>query len=452
VDVLLLAAYEMGRQPFGLASPAAWLREAGLRVGVRDLSRQRLDEDDVREARLVACYVPMHTATRVVASVAGRLRALNPGAVLCAFGLYAPLNDPHLRAIGFDEILGPEFEGELRALALRVVRGEDPTLPPAGQAAALPRLAFRVPDRTGLPPLTQYASLRVGAERRVVGYTEATRGCKHRCRHCPIVPVYGGTFRVVPVDVVIEDARQQVARGARHITFGDPDFLNGPRHALAVVEAFAGAFPGVSYDVTIKIEHLLRHADLLPRLRATGCLFVTSAVESLDDDILRRLEKGHTHADVARAVSLCRTAGLTIAPTFVAFTPWTTIEGYRDLLAGIRDLDLIDSVAPIQLAIRLLVTAGSRLLELDDLRRLLGPFEAEALVYPWRHEDAGVDRLQQAVASLVGRRAGAPRSELFREVWDLAARDAGAPPLQAFPPGEITARADVPWLDEPWYC
>src|SRR5262249_26377489 len=158
---------------------------------------------------------------------------------------------------------------------------------------------------------------------------------------------YDGRFRVVDVAVVIADIRAQVAAGARHITFGDPDFFNGPRHAIAVIEQLAAEWPGLSYDVTIKIEHLLQHAALLPRLRDTGCAFVTSAVESIDDRVLEKLEKGHTRADFERAVALVGDAGLTLAPTFVAFTPWTTVDGYLDLLHAIDRLDLVEHVASI---------------------------------------------------------------------------------------------------------
>ena len=156
---------------------------------------------------------------------------------------------------------------------------------------------------------------------RVVGNTDATRGCKHHCRHCPIVPVYQGQFRVVPVDVVVADIRSQVENGAQHISFGDPDFFNGPAHARKLMARLADEFPGLTYDVTIKVEHLLKHADLLPMLRASGCLFITSAVESVDDAVLAHLKKGHTRADFVRAVELCRREGVTLAPTFVPFTP-----------------------------------------------------------------------------------------------------------------------------------
>ena len=235
-------------------------------------------------------------------------------------------------------------------------------------------------------PLGKYARLTMPDGRtRTVGYTEASRGCKHLCRHCPIVPVYGGVFRVVDRDVVLEDIRQQVAAGAQHITFGDPDFFNGTGHAMPIVEALHREFPALSYDVTIKIEHLLKHQEYLTKLRDTGCLFVTSAVESADDAVLEKLEKHHTRADFLEAVELCRGIGLALQPTFVPFTPWTTLENYRELLALIREHDLIGNVAPIQLAIRLLIPAGSRLLELGEMRDLIEPFDEAALIYRWKN-------------------------------------------------------------------
>ena len=425
--VLLISTYDLGRQPFGVASPAAWLRRAGLEVLARDLSREALADDDIARAECVAFYLPMHTATRLALPVIARIRALGPLLPICAYGLYAPLNASLLRDSGVSEVFGPEAEDDLvnwaqskpaagrhtglheqigaaREPGKSRVAGEGDVI----AARVLPRLQFITPDRTGLPSLDRYASVQFAdGSRRVAGATEASRGCKHRCRHCPIVPVYDGQFRVVAVDTVLADVDQQVAMGAEHITFGDPDFFNGPSHARRIVEAFHARHPHVSYDVTIKVEHLLRHRDLLPTLSATGCLLVTSAVEAVDDGILEKFEKRHTRADFEEAVHLTRAAGLTLAPTFVAFTPWTTLEGYRDLLETVARLDLVEHVAPVQWGLRLLITQGSRLLELEDVSTLVGEFDATSLTYCWRHPDARVDALQKTVANLAGvRREG----------------------------------------------
>jgi radical SAM superfamily enzyme YgiQ (UPF0313 family) len=282
----------------------------------------------------------MHTATRLAAPLIARVRRVNPGARLAAYGLYAPLNGAWLRERGVHHILGPEAEQDLvDVITKSQLPNPESQIPTPESRIPIARLTFIPPDRAGLPALSRYAVLQMpDGSRRAVGSTDATRGCKHLCRHCPIVPVYRGTFRVVPVDVVMADIAAQIAAGAQHISFGDPDFFNGPTHARRIVARLAAEHPRVSYDVTIKIEHLLAHADLLPLLRDTGCVFITSAVESVDDEVLGRLRKGHTRADFERAVALCRDAGVTLAPTFVPFTPWTTIEGYADLLTTIERL------------------------------------------------------------------------------------------------------------------
>jgi hypothetical protein len=434
--VLLISVYDLGHQPFGLASPAAWLRADGHEVEVADLSRDRLRPGAIAAADWVAFHLPMHTATRMALPVIDMAREVNPSATLVCYGLYAPMNGELLRARGVSHVIGGEFE---QALAGLVSGRATRSLP-----VVLDRLPFRTPDRTGLPGLIRYAALLHNGARKAAGYTEASRGCKHLCRHCPIVPVYEGRFRIIPRDIVMADIRQQVEAGAEHITFGDPDFLNGPGHALPLVEAVHAEFPALTYDATIKVEHLLQHPEAIAVLARTGCLFVTSAVESLDDAVLERLAKGHTRADFVAALALVRAAGLTMLPTFVTFTPWTTWNAYLDLLRTVRDLDLVENVAPIQLAIRLLIPAGSKLLELPDL----GPVEwdAGALQYRWKHPDAAMDVLGSDLQRIVrtGDQRKTSRQEIFGQIWQRAF---GTPP-----DFHLAARATVPYLNEPWYC
>jgi radical SAM superfamily enzyme YgiQ (UPF0313 family) len=456
-NVVLISTYELGRQPFGLASPAAWLRHAGGVVTCLDLAVQRLDEEAIRSADLVAFHVPMHTATRLASALVPRVRALNPRAHLCFYGLYAPVNEGYLRRLGAQTILGGEFEAGLLSLVRRLPgdrRGTAPLEQPEPRIS-LDRQKFLVPDRRGLVALSRYASLTLAdGRRRTVGYTEASRGCKHLCRHCPVVPVYGGQFRVVQREVVLEDIRRQVAAGAEHIVFGDPDFWNGIGHSLAIVRALHQEFPHLTYDVTIKIEHLRKHAEHLSTLRDTGCLFVTSAVESLDDHVLALLEKGHTRRDFEEVVRLFREVGLTLAPTFVAFTPWISLEGYRDLLASLVELDLVEHVAPIQLAIRLLIPAGSRLLELPEVRDLVQGFDEALLSYGWRHPDPRVDRLQADLQELVRQEeaGGSNRREIFGKSWLLAEQAAGKPCRRPIERPRGPARTPIPYMSEPWYC
>jgi radical SAM superfamily enzyme YgiQ (UPF0313 family) len=449
--VLILNTYDLGRQPFGVASAAAWLRRDGFAVDVQDLAIERLDDAMVRGATVVALHVPMHTATRLALAAVARVRAAHPSARLACFGLYAAMNEPLLRSIGVEAVLSGECEPGLVAFARHVRDGAGPF---TAATVSLDRIDFAVPDRAGLPPLERYAALDDGdGHRRRVASVEASRGCRHRCRHCPVVPVYGGRFRIVPREVVLADIRAQVAAGATHVTFGDPDFLNGPGHALPIVEALHAEFPHVSYDVTIKVEHLIAHDRHLERLRDTGCAFVTTAVESLDDAVLAKLDKGHTRADFERVVRRFAEIGLGLQPTFLAFTPWTTAASHLELLETLETFDLVERVAPVQLALRLLIPAGSRLLELDELAPRLGAFDAERLVWPWTHADPAMDALQRRLDAVVreGLAAGGGRRPIFERVHAETAAAAGrARRMRAA--AVRPKRPPIPFLTEPWYC
>lgn len=437
--VVLVSTYELGRQPFGLASPAAWLRREGHEVTCADVSRAPLPLRDLQCADLIAFFLPMHTATRLFLNLAPRVRAANQRAHFCAYGLYAPLNQDALRKAGVETIIGGEFEKPLAELAAKLAASDE--FKPAS-FISLDRQTFVLPDRSDLPPLSAYAGLSIDGSLRRAGYTEASRGCKHRCRHCPVVPVYGGLFRIVQADIVLEDIRNQVSAGAEHITFGDPDFLNGPGHAAPLVQALHREWPDLTYDVTIKIEHILKHRELLPELTRTGCVFVTSAVESLDDAVLEKLAKGHTRADFFEALSLTQAAELPISPTFIPFTPWTTLESYQKFLRTIGESGLAQNVAPIQLAIRLLIPEGSLLFDLPEIRETVGPFDAKALCYPWKNVDPRVDQLSTTLQQIIRRTS---RNDAFRKIWDVAG--AGD-----FPDVPLPSRATIPYLNEPWYC
>ncbi len=462
MNIVLISTYELGRQPFGLVSPAAWLRNRGHHVTCFDLTRQTLDAGTIAPAELIAIYLPMHTATRLAAQLIPELRRQNPRAHLCCYGLYAPMNVELLQSLGVQTLLGGEFENGLVDLAEQLSAPLTAPAPRSQNAEtphvqtqpliSLERLAFEVPDRAGLPAFEKYAHLLIpGDGYRVVGSTEASRGCKHLCRHCPIVPVYKGVFRVVQREVVLEDIRRQVAAGAQHISFGDPDFFNGIGHALEIIKLLHEEFPTITYDVTIKIEHLKKYPEHLATLRDTGCLFVISAVESVDNGFLEILDKGHTREDFLAVVESFRELGMTLHPTFVPFSPWTTMEGFLDLLRVIHDENLMENVAPIQFGIRLLIPAGSRLLELPEVKSFVGEFDAQLLVFPWKHNDSRMDALsaeiQEIAASCDAQKLS--RTAAFGKIWQAAHAAAGvvAPALT-----EKRSPVAVPFLSEPWYC
>ena len=450
--ILLVSTYELGHQPAGISWPKAFLEAAGFAPSALDLAVEPLDPARVRPARLILLSVPMHTALRLALRALRRLRELAPDAAIAFHGLYALMHAPLLQRAGALAVLGGECEEDLVALAEELDRG-GAAAARAEPRAVLRRLHFPVPSREGLPPPARYARLAdAGGGERLAGHVEASRGCKHLCRHCPIPALYGGRFFAVPVEVVVADAGQQVQHGVTHLTFGDPDFLNGPTHAIRVAEALHARFPALTFDFTAKVQHLVAAAAILPRLREAGALFVVSAVESLSEAVLLRLDKGHTRADVHRAYEACRAAGIVLRPSLLPFTPWSTLDDYLDLLDTFEREGWVAALDPVQLSIRLLVPPGSLLL--DDPALVGSPLDEEALSHAWRHPDPRMDVLQAKVARAV--EDGAARGEVpkatFRRVRQLALAAAGLPHAHLAPLPEADTGRRAPRLTESWFC
>jgi radical SAM superfamily enzyme YgiQ (UPF0313 family) len=429
VRVLLVSTYELGHQPLHVASPAAALRRAGHHVRCLDLSVERWDRGAVDWADAVAFSVPMHTAMRLAMRAAQSVRQARPELPICFYGLYAPVSSDLTLGRLADRLIAGEYEAGLVAWASSL---------DGGSTLDLGRHGFEVPARELLPPLEEYAHLALGGEERLVGYVEASHGCVHKCRHCPVPVVYDGRIRVVPEEVLLADVEQLVGMGARHITFGDPDFLNGRRHSLSVVRAMHERFPELTFDCTTKVEHILEFAQVWPELARAGCLFVTSALECMNDDILALLDKGHTSEDAANAVALLREHGIELRPSFLPFTPWTTERDLLDILDFVVEHDLIGNVDPVQYAIRLLLPEGSLLLDRLDA----GPYDPEALTYAW---ESPLDDLQRELSQIVeqGAASGEPIPTTFYKVRQAAG--AG----DAIPMGSTEGR---PRLTEPWFC
>jgi radical SAM superfamily enzyme YgiQ (UPF0313 family) len=462
-SILLISCYELGHQPLAIASAVGFLERAGYSVDVLDASLDGFDSNKVSRATFIGISVPMHTALRLGVRAAELIREINPASHICFYGLYASLNAEFLLEDLADSVIGGEFESPLVALVEAIGVEDklqfDRTLKVVGVRFRnrvgrpfLERLSFAAPSFSGLPSLSRYAKLESHGSQRLAGYVEASRGCLHNCLHCPIPPVYNGRFFVVPEAIVLEAIRDLVSAGATHITFGDPDFLNGPGHSLRVIRTMHKEFPGLTFDFTAKVEHLLKQRSLLQEFAGSGCIFVVSAFESLSDAVLANLAKGHTRADIDSVLELFRDLDIALRPTWVPFTPWTTLDDYVDWLEYIGSAQLVSHIDPVQYAIRLLVPPGSALLKHSGIKPFLGPLDQGSFSYRWIHPDSRMDELQEEVSEAVQRmtQANVATLAILRRVRELAYAARGEKAIPFVP--ELAQHYEAPRLTESWFC
>ncbi len=486
--ILLISCYELGHQPIGLAQPVGFLEQKGYAPYTLDLSVEKFDEQRVAQAHVVGISVPMHTALSLGCQVAERVRQLNSNAHICFFGLYASLNAEYLLKHQADSVIGGEYEIPLVNLLDHLARSHSSPNKPGldfpiqvegisfANSIAPPYLkritgqssgstkdtpdagTFPTPSRKALPILSEYAGLENQGKKHVVGYVEASRGCLHTCLHCPIVPVYQGRFFLFPAPVVLADIRQQVKAGAVHITLGDPDFLNGPGHSLNIVRALHEEFPHITFDFTTKIEHILKHQSTFKEFSRLGCLFVISAVESFSENVLLHLDKGHTRQDIFQAHDILRSEGITLRPSLVAFTPWTTLEDYAEMFGLVEQHGLIDCIDPVQYSVRLLIPPGSALLTPPEthptpMAQFLGPLNQQKFQHTWAHPDPRMDALQQAVSKVVENSTNEDPEHTFYRLWELVYDAADLDFAALNKTASLNPdRIRPPRMTEPWFC
>ncbi|MEX1125591.1 MAG: radical SAM protein [Acidimicrobiia bacterium] len=444
--LLLVSTYELGHQPIHLAVPAAGLSAAGIEVHTLDLSVGRLDEGFLEGMDAVAFSVPMHTAMRLATDLALRIREARPGMPIAFYGLYAAVGREWTVGKVADLVIAGEYIAELVAWATAIAEGRESR---RGVVVGLDRSAGVTPDRRSLPSHEGYARLEWEGESRLAAAVEASHGCRHRCRHCPIPAVYDGRIRVVGLEPVLADIEQLVAAGVQHVTFADPDFMNAPRYSGDILRAAHAAFPGLTFDVTVKVEHILAHRALWPDLADLGLLFVVSAFESVDEQTLQILDKNHTVDDMGGTVQVLREAGIHVRPTWLPFLPWTRPD---DLVRLVRFIDLHElwsATDPVQLAIKLLIPEGSLLEEHPAVTPFLLRYEPSALTWSWEFEHATTELLHKHLDVIAAEASdgGTDVVETLAAMREAVGRETGVDLGRMHGLGPPT-----PQLTESWFC
>lgn len=431
----------MGHQPLHVASPAARLLAEGHEVRILDLGVQAWNQNDFDWAEVVAFSVPMHTAMRLGVEAAKEVRNRQPNTPIAFYGLYAAVSSDRTVGRLADTVIAGEYESELSAWVGKPATSDSPVRIDLGRKTFLP------PARHLLPALNNYAHLQTEDGHRLVGYVEGSHGCRHRCRHCPIPSVYDGRYRIVGEETVLADIDQLVEAGAQHITFGDPDFLNAPPYSSALLAAAHSRHPQLTFDLTVKVEHILAHHQLWNEWRGLGVIFVVSAFETTNDEILQLLDKGHTAADEAAAVDVVRRAGIEIRPSWLPFTPWTTTGDLRSIFSFLDTNDLFESVDPVQMSIRLLVPEGSLVMDIEGIGSYMTDYDPEALTYGWESPDPAVDQVQREISNLAeeGAVGGESPVATLEKMWSLCVP--GTLRIPAATTGKMRPR-----LTEPWFC
>lgn len=392
--VAVVSAFEAKLQPILAASAAGALRSAGAQVSAWDADVCPNDFPG-GDFDLVLISIPSYEGIEAGAEVASRFKLAGARRVLVC-GQYAWLNAGTLAELT-DGVVVDEPEGMTGSL-LAYARGEvtaaqvegiftgEGTRPKPRRRTARD---WRLPARDLFPPIANYPehSTKFG----LLGNIEATRGCHHKCSYCAVYAAYGVAAIPVDADIVLADAAQLAAQGARHFAFVDAEFFNTRRHALHVMEAVADRLGPVTFELTTRFDHILEFEAEINQMTGLGLRVITSALEFPSEKVLQVFDKGIDVPGIKKAIRAAKAAGLELRPTFITFTPWVTlteIEALEDFLDETGIADWVDHTAR---QTRVLLFKGSPLLGspwLDGVTLIDRGF-----YYDWVHPDPAVDEL-----------------------------------------------------------
>lgn len=445
MEPIVVSTYDLGHQPQLAAVIAGLYEQSNLDYKVIDLSVETdmnklapIESRAGSEIDTLICTVGMLTSAMLFRDV---FRYLVNAEVhinrLFLYGLYASDLAREAEILGAGELI-------IRSAPTQTEIARDLDLEPIDA-----RRYF--PSRKRLGSLDRYKHVKVEGGKKVSGYVETTGGCRHRCKHCPLPIHFNGKISVNPLMDVLADVEVQVAAGATHVTVGDPDFFNAPVHAMKFARELHKRFSDTTFDCTIKIEHLIKHNRYLGELGQLGCTFITSAVESMSDEILDNLSKGHKRDEIYTAVSYVDNAGIDFHPSFVPFTPWTGKEDYEEILRFVYQMGMEGFVEPVQLAIKLLVPEASLLLSSKEFLPYKGSYSQETFSYLWSYREPAMAELELDVKARVqkGEDDNEPFDETFWDLWHITEVYLDREILL---PRKLERKAMAVSSSETWFC
>ena len=381
MKILLTSFYDLGKQPKIIAEIVDRYNSSEIDFDFFDFSVE--DQNiDLENYDVLGIYAPMHTATILSIEYIKDKKLPNK---MFTFGLYGSVLEDFNSSIRYIK----DIESDELALFLEI--NDDHQF----------SLKNNIPNRQIFPDISNYAHLVDGSNNLIAGSVETTYGCKHSCTHCPVPISFNGSFKTYSLEKIVSDVENQVKQGAKHISFNDPDFFNGPIHALKILESLNEKFPSITYDSTIKVEHIIKYKKYFKELSSLNMVFVISAFETTNDLVLSILEKNHTSHDLNNSIEISQDFGIDIRPTWMPFSPWTELKDLSNIVKLIEKYELRETVDPIQLTIKLLIPKHSLIIKKPEINKYLGNYEKNSLSFKWKYENNDVEKLQSSLFDFI---------------------------------------------------
>ncbi len=197
------------------------------------------------------------------------------------------------------------------------------------------------PDRESLPlDFIESMPLDVPAVLSMERFTtmQTSRGCPWPCVFCDIPIFNEGKWRSRSPQHVVEELAELQRLGYGAVYFVDDHFLLQPRRIEAICQGIDDAGITIQWGCEGRVDSTVQH--LFPSMAKAHCRTLMFGIESGSQQVLDRLKKEQTLAEIETAVTNAKQAGIEIVHGFfVVGTPGESVDDMRatfDFAAKLR--------------------------------------------------------------------------------------------------------------------
>jgi hypothetical protein len=206
-----------------------------------------------------------------------------------------------------------------------------------GEVPLLSILGIHRAERQSAPDFTHFPCRDYLAPGFILPYS-ASSGCYwKRCSFCPET-AEGGSYTSAPTKEVLSDLKRLVAEMR-------PEMIHLLDNSIspALLEGLAEGPPGAPWYGFARINSQLTDSNFCRALRRSGCVMLQLGVESGDQDVLDRMEKGILLSTASSALKALKNAGIaTYVYLLFGAPPETLTEARKTLSFTVEHSEEID--------------------------------------------------------------------------------------------------------------
>mgnify|MGYP001623932666 FL=1 len=199
-------------------------------------------------------------------------------------------------------------------------------------------------DLTGIPKTDGGRIVTTGG---YYEYLKIAEGCDKHCTYC-IIPKLRGSYRSVPMEELLAEAREMAAQGVRELvlvaqetTLYGTDLYGQPSLHLLLKELCR--IPGLYW---IRILYCYPE-DIYPELIRTMkeekkiCHYLDLPIQHANDEILKRMGRHTTKEELVQIITTLREEipDITLRTTLITGFPGETKEQHEELMEFVNDME-----------------------------------------------------------------------------------------------------------------